>query len=238
MDPVYKRILIKISGEALAGSAGRGHDFHVIDSICSALHECVRMGVQVAVVVGGGNIWRGEKDGQGRIERTRADTMGMLATTINALALEGSLEKMGISAQTMTAGGMGTAADCYVRDKAVRLLESGTILLLGGGTGNPFFSTDTAAVLRGAELGANIILMAKNIDGVYTADPRIDSSATKIDKVTCSEIIAKNLSVIDMTAAALASTINIPIMLFGIDDTRNICRAAMGTSTGTIITCR
>ena len=236
MEPVYKRILVKISGEALAGSAGRGLDFSVIDSICEALRECVNMGVQVAVVVGGGNIWRGEKVVQGRIERTRADSMGMLATTINALAIEGSLEKMGVSAQTMTAGGMGTAADCYVRDKAVDLLESGTILLLGGGTGNPFFSTDTAAVLRGAELGVDIILMAKNVDGVYTADPKIDSSATKIDRVACGEIIAKKLGVIDMTAAALASTINIPIMLFGIDDARNICRAAMGADTGTVIT--
>ena len=235
MEPVHRRILVKISGEALAGPAGRGISFDVVDSICEALCDCARMGVQTAVVVGGGNIWRGVKDGDGRIERTRADAMGMLATTINALALAGTLEKMGMKAQTMAAGGLGTSAECYVRDKAVNLLGEGTILILGGGTGNPFFSTDTAAVLRGAELDVDIILMAKNVDAVYTADPKTDKSAKKIAQISCTEIIEKKLGVIDLTAAALAASLNIPIMLFGVDDPKNICRAVTGTHTGTVI---
>ena len=235
MEPVYKRILVKISGEALAGRAGRGLDFNVIDAISAALRDCSDLGVQTAVVVGGGNIWRGVKDGGGCVERTRADAMGMLATTINALAVTSSLEKAGLRAKTMTAANLGAAADGYVRDRALELLEEGTIVVLGGGTGNPFFSTDTAAVLRGAELGADIILMAKNVDAVYTSDPRVDPGAKRIELLTCSEIMQKQLGVIDLTAAAMAASTNIPIMLFGVEDPQNIYRAVMGTNTGTLI---
>ena len=235
MEPVYKRVLIKISGEALGGDAGRGLDFKIIDGICDALGKCVAMGVQVAVVVGGGNIWRGLKDGDGFIERTRADSMGMLATAINALGVSGALQKKGIAAEAMTAVDTGSAAIKYTRDEAVRKLESGCVVVLGCGTGNPFFSTDTAAVLRAAEIEADIILMAKNVDAVYTADPKIDPNAKKLDTVTYSQILADHLSVIDMTAAALAADVNIPIMLFGVSDPENICKAVTGLSSGTVI---
>ncbi|MBR6812859.1 MAG: UMP kinase [Oscillospiraceae bacterium] len=235
MEPVYKRVLIKISGEALGGEAGRGLDFKIIDSICEALRKCVDMGVQVAVVVGGGNIWRGLKDGDGYLERTRADSMGMLATAINALAVSGALQKKGIAAEAMTAVDAGPAAIKYTRDEAVRKLESGCVVVLGCGTGNPFFSTDTAAVLRAAEIGADIILMAKNVDAVYTADPKKDPNAKRLDTVTYSQILADHLSVIDMTAAALAADVDIPIMLFGVSDAENICKAVTGLSSGTVI---
>lgn len=238
MKPKYKRVLVKISGEALAGEAGRGFDFGVIENICLAIRDCVSMGVQIAVVVGGGNLWRGAKDGQGCVERTRADSMGMLATAMNALAVTGTLEKAGVKAKAMTAVSVGPAADLYARDKAVALLEDGYTVILGCGTGNPFFSTDTAAVLRGAELDADMVLMAKNIDAVYTADPRKDSEARKLESISCSEILQRELGVIDLTAAALAKSVGIPIMLFGIDDPKNICRAAEGQNTGTVITDR
>ena len=178
-QPKYRRVLLKISGEALAGDASRGLDFSVIGRVCDAIQECVRRGVQVGVVVGGGNFWRGVKDGGDRMERTRADHMGMLATTINALAVADVLEQKGVDVRVQTAIEMRAIAEPYIRSRAIRHLEKGRVVVFGCGTGNPFFSTDTAAVLRAAEIDADVILLAKNIDGVYSADPKRDPAAVK-----------------------------------------------------------
>ena len=178
-QPKYKRVLLKISGEALAGEASRGLDFHVIGSVCDVVKKCVELGVQVGVVVGGGNFWRGVKDGGDQMERVRADHMGMLATTINALAVADVLEQKGVPVRVQTAIEMRSVAEPYIRSRAIRHLEKGRVVIFGCGTGNPFFSTDTAAVLRAAEIDADVILLAKNIDGVYSADPKVDPSSVK-----------------------------------------------------------
>ena len=183
-EPQYRRVLLKVSGEALAGEASRGLDFDVIGSVCDVIKKCVDLGVQVGVVVGGGNFWRGLKDGGDRMERTRADHMGMLATTINALAVADVLEQKGVDVRVQTAIEMRSIAEPYIRSKAIRHMEKGRVVIFGCGTGNPFFSTDTAAVLRAAEIDADAILLAKNIDGVYSADPRKDPSAVKYDTIT------------------------------------------------------
>ena len=173
-EPQYKRVLLKLSGEALAGEASRGLDFDVIGSVCDVIKKCVACGVQIGIVVGGGNFWRGVKDGGDRMERTRADHMGMLATTINALAVADVLEQKGVDVRVQTAIEMRAMAEPYIRSKAIRHMEKGRVVIFGCGTGNPFFSTDTAAVLRAAEIDADAILLAKNIDGVYSADPKKD----------------------------------------------------------------
>ena len=179
-EPQYKRVLLKLSGEALAGEASRGLDFDVIGSVCDVIKKCVACGVQIGIVVGGGNFWRGVKDGGDRMERTRADHMGMLATTINALAVADVLEQKGVDVRVQTAIEMRAMAEPYIRSKAIRHMEKGRVVIFGCGTGNPFFSTDTAAVLRAAEIDADAILLAKNIDGVYSADPKKDPSASSM----------------------------------------------------------
>ena len=234
-EPQYKRVLLKISGEALAGEASRGLDFSVIGEVCDAIRQCVEMGVQVGVVVGGGNFWRGVKDGGGRMERTRADHMGMLATTLNCLALADVLEQMGVEVRVQTAIEMRAIAEPYIRSRAIRHLEKGRVVIFGCGTGNPFFSTDTAAVLRAAEIDAEVILLAKNIDGVYSADPRKDPSAVKYSKITYDEVLAQHLEVMDTTATSLSMDNKIPVLLFALKDPENILRAVMGEEIGTIV---
>ncbi|MGN0967952.1 MAG: UMP kinase, partial [Oscillospiraceae bacterium] len=203
-QPKYRRVLLKISGEALAGEASRGLDFSVIGQVCDVIKRCVEQGVQVGVVVGGGNFWRGVKDGGGRMERTRADHMGMLATSINALAVADVLEQKGVDVRVQTAIEMRSIAEPYIRSRAIRHLEKGRVVIFGCGTGNPFFSTDTAAVLRAAEIGADVILLAKNIDGVYSADPHVDPSAVKYDSITYGDVLAQRLQVMDSTATSLS----------------------------------
>ena len=234
-EPQYKRVLIKISGEALAGDASRGLNFDVITSVCSVIKKCSSEGVQVGVVVGGGNFWRGVKDGSGKMERTRADHMGMLATTLNCLALADVLEQMGVEVRVQTAIEMRAIAEPYIRSRAIRHLEKGRVVIFGCGTGNPFFSTDTAAVLRAAEIDADAILLAKNIDGVYSADPNKDPNAVKYDSITYDEILARHLQVMDSTATSLSMDNKIPVILFALKDPENIYRVIMGEKIGTIV---
>ncbi|MCC8120482.1 MAG: UMP kinase [Oscillospiraceae bacterium] len=231
----YRRVLLKISGEALAGEASRGLDFTVIGQVCDVIKQCVQLGVQVGVVVGGGNFWRGVKDGGGQMERTRADHMGMLATSINALAVADVLEQKGVDVRVQTAIEMRSIAEPYIRSKAIRHLEKGRVVIFGCGTGNPFFSTDTAAVLRAAEIGAEVILLAKNIDGVYSADPHLDPDAVKYDSITYGDVLAQHLQVMDSTATSLSMDNKIPVLLFALKDPENILRAIRGEKIGTIV---
>ena len=231
----FRRVLLKISGEALAGGAGRGLDFDVIGEVSDVIKKCLNAGVQVGVVIGAGNFWRGVKDGGGRMERTRADHMGMLATSITALAVADVLEQHGVEVRVQTAIEMRAIAEPYIRSRAVRHLEKGRVVIFGCGTGNPFFSTDTAAVLRGAEINADVILLAKNIDGVYSADPRKDATAVKFETITHDEVLARHLEVMDSTAASLSMDNKIPVLLFALEDPENIYRAVMGEKIGTIV---
>jgi len=231
----YKRVLLKVSGEALAGGAGRGLDFEVIDSVCNVIAQCAKEGVEVGIVVGGGNFWRGLKDGKGMHERTRADHMGMLATTINCLALADILEQKGVDVRVQTAIAMNSIAEPYIRSRAIRHLEKGRVVIFGCGTGNPYFSTDTAAVLRAAEIDADIILLAKNIDGVYSADPKLDPSAVKYDTISYSDVLAQHLQVMDSTATSLSMDNKIPVILFALEDPMNILRVVHGEKIGTIV---
>lgn len=234
-QPKYKRVLLKISGEALAGQQHRGLDFQVIGEVCDVVKKCVELGVQVGIVVGGGNFWRGLKDGGDRMERTRADHMGMLATVINALAVADCLEQRGVEVRVQTAISMNAIAEPYIRGKAIRHLEKGRVVIFGCGTGNPYFSTDTGAVLRAAEIEADAILLAKNIDGVYSADPMKDPTAVKFDEITYDEILARHLMVMDSTATSLSMDNHIPIVLFALKDPENILRVVMGEQVGTIV---
>lgn len=234
-SPKYRRVLLKISGEALAGDAHRGLDFDVIGGVCDVIKKCVDAGVEIGVVVGGGNFWRGIKDGGDRMERTRADHMGMLATVINALAVADCLEQRGVPVRVQTAIEMNKIAEPYIRGKAINHLEKGRVVIFGCGTGNPFFSTDTGAVLRAAEIEADAILLAKNIDGVYSADPVKDPSAVKYDEITYDQILAQHLAVMDSTATSLSMDNHIPIVLFALKDPENIYRVVMGAKIGTIV---
>ena len=232
-NPKYKRVLLKISGEALAGEASRGLDFNVIGEVCDVVKRCVQLGVQVGIVVGGGNFWRGVKDGGDQMERVRADHMGMLATAINALAVADVLEQKGVEVRVQTAIEMRSVAEPYIRSKAIRHLEKGRVVIFGCGTGNPFFSTDTAAVLRAAEIDADVILLA--IDGVYSADPRKVPDAVKYESITYSDVLAQRLQVMDSTATSLSMDNKIPVLLFALKDPENILRAIMGEKIGTIV---
>ncbi|MEG1430000.1 MAG: UMP kinase [Oscillospiraceae bacterium] len=234
-NPKYKRVLLKISGEALAGEASRGLDFEVIGEVCQVVSRCVQAGVEVGIVVGGGNFWRGVKDGGTNMERTRADHMGMLATAINSLAVADMLEQKGVEVRVQTAIEMRAVAEPYIRSKAIRHLEKGRVVIFGCGTGNPFFSTDTAAVLRAAEIDADVILLAKNIDGVYSADPNKDPTAVKYDQITYDEVLAQHLQVMDSTATSLSMDNKIPVILFALKDPENILRVVMGEKVGTMI---
>ena len=231
----YKRVLLKISGEALAGERHTGLDFEVVGQVCDAIREAVAMGVQVGVVIGAGNFWRGAKDGGGRMERTRADHMGMLGTAMNCLAVADVLEQKGVAARVQTALEIRAVAEPYVRGRAIHHLERGRVVIFGCGTGNPFFSTDTAAVLRAAEIGADVILLAKNVDGVYSADPVKDPTAVKYDVITYDEVLAQRLAVMDSTASSLAMDNHIPVLLFALKDPQNIIRALKGEKIGTIV---
>ncbi|MBQ2651671.1 MAG: UMP kinase [Clostridia bacterium] len=234
-SPKYKRVLLKVSGEALAGEQKRGLNFDILDAVAKGVKECVDMGVEVGIVVGGGNFWRGQKDGAEHMERTRADHMGMLATTINALALADVMEKNGLDVRVQTGIDMAKIAEPYIRLKAIRHLEKGRVVIFGCGTGNPFFSTDTAAALRAAEISADAILLAKNIDGVYDSDPRTNPEAKKFDHISYKEVLSRGLAVMDTTATALAMDNNKPVLVFAISDPKNIKRVLMGENIGTVV---
>lgn len=233
--PKYKRVLIKISGEALAGDNKFGLNFDVIGPVCDVVKKCVEIGTEVGIVVGGGNFWRGVKDGGGKMERTRADYMGMLATTINSLALQDALEQRGVDVRVQTAIEMRQIAEPYIRNKATRHLEKGRVVIFGCGIGNPYFSTDTAAALRAAEINAEIILLAKNIDGVYDSDPAKNPDAKKYDTLSYMEVLEKKLAVMDTTATTLSMDNNIPLLVFALKEPENIYRAAMGEQVGTMV---
>lgn len=231
--PKYNRVLIKLSGEALSDGSEGILNYDFLKNVCTEIKSCVDMGVQVSIVVGAGNIWRGR---QGvNMDRTRADHMGMLATVINCLALQDTFESLGVPSRVMTAIEMKQFAEPYIRNKAVSHLEKGKVIIFGCGIGSPFFSTDTAAVLRAAEINADIVLLAKNVDAVYTADPKIDPNAEKIPAIEYIEILKKGLKVLDFTATSFSMENHIPILLFGLDDPHNIVRAVMGESIGTMV---
>ena len=229
----YKRVMLKISGEALSGANGFGFDFDTVSRIAKEVKEIVDMGIEVGLVVGGGNIWRG-RSGEG-MDRTTADHMGMLATCINALALQDALEGIGVKTRVQTAIEMKEIAEPFIRRRAVRHIEKGRVVIFGAGSGNPYFSTDTAAALRAAEIEADVILLAKNVDGVYDKDPNKFADAKKYDTLTYMEVIEQGLQVMDTTATTLCMDNNIPILVFGIEGDGNIKRAMLGEKIGTIV---
>ena len=236
----YKRILLKVSGEALgektAGGDGFGLDFKKIDEVCTSIKSCVDMGVQVGLVIGGGNFWRGVKNGTGKMQRSHADAMGMLATVMNAIAVADVLEQHGMDARVLTAVEMNKYAEYFTRDTANRYLNEGKVVLFAAGTGNPYFSTDTGAVLRGVEIEADAVLMAKNIDGIYSADPKKDPTAVKYDFLTYNEVLEKGLKATDVTAMALAMDNNMPMVCFGLAEENSILRVVRGEKIGTTVT--
>lgn len=229
----YKRVMLKLSGEALAGENGFGIDFNIAMDIAKAVKEIVDMGIEVGAVVGGGNIWRG-RSGEG-MDRTTADYMGMLATSINALALQDSLESLGVDTRVQTAIEMKEIAEPYIRRRAMRHLEKGRVVIFGAGTGNPYFSTDTAAALRAAEIEADVILLAKKVDGVYDKDPHKYDDAKKYDELSYIEVLEQGLQVMDSTATSLCMDNDIPILVFALDNPENIKRVVLGENIGTIV---
>jgi len=231
--PEYNRVILKVSGEALAGPKKTGLDDDTIAEICKQIKVATEMGVQVAIVCGGGNFWRG-RSGE-NMDRTRADHMGMLATTINALALQDALERIGVVTRVQTAIEMKQFAEVYIRNKAIRHLEKGRVVIFACGSGNPYFSTDTAAALRAAEIDADAILLAKNVDGVYDCDPNTNECAVKYDELSYLEVISKGLKVMDSTASSLCMDNNIPLLVFGLDDPKNIIRVLNGEKIGTVV---
>ena len=233
MELKYKRILLKLSGEALAGDKKMGIDYNIVTDICKNIKMCTELGCQVAIVVGGGNFWRGRSSGE--MERTRADHMWMLATVINALALADSLEQQGVPVRVQTALPMQQVAEPYIRNRAVRHLEKGRVVILACGTGNPFFSTDTAAALRAAEINAEVIFKATMVDGVYDKDPKKYPDAVRFDRVSFSRVLADSLGVMDSTAASLCKDNGLPILLFDLSDPYNIVRALCGEDIGTLV---
>lgn len=234
--PKYKRVVLKLSGEALAGDVGYGIDASVIQRIAEQVRDVVRLGVEVAVVVGGGNIWRGISGSANGMDRATADYMGMLATVLNALALQDALEKLEVSTRVQTSVEMRQVAEPYIRRRAIRHLEKGRVVIFAGGTGNPYFSTDTTAALRAAEIEAEVILMGKNgVDGVYSADPLLDPAAIKYDELGFFDVLSQGLRVMDSTATSLCMENDIPLLVFAINQSGNILRAVMGESIGTIV---
>ena len=229
----YKRVMLKISGEALAGENGFGLDFNVATRIALEIKELVNMGIEVGAVVGGGNIWRG-RSGEG-MDRTTADYMGMLATCINALALQDSLEQVGVMTRVQTAIEMKEVAEPFIRRRAMRHLEKGRVVIFAAGTGNPYFSTDTTAALRAAEIEADVILLAKKVDGVYDKDPHKYDDAKKYDELSYIEVLEQGLQVMDSTATSLCMDNNIPILVFALDNPENIKRVVLGGNIGTIV---
>ena len=231
----YKRILLKLSGEALAGPAHRGLDFDVINSVCKAIKECTDLGVQVGLMVGAGNFWRGVKDGADKMQRSHADAMGMLGTVMNSIAVADALSKHGVDARVLSAVEMNKFCEYFTRDTADRYLNEGKVVLFAAGTGNPYFTTDTGAVLRGVEIEADAILMAKNLDAIYSADPNKDPNAVRYTHLTYGEALAKNLRATDITAMALAMDNNMTMVCFGLDEENSIIRVVRGEEIGTTV---
>ncbi|MCI8346021.1 MAG: UMP kinase [Clostridia bacterium] len=229
----YKRILLKLSGEAIGGTEGRGVNAETLGKICDKIKEVVNLGVEVAIVVGGGNFWRGRYGHQ--MERTTSDYMGMLATTMNGLALQDSLETRGISTRLQTAIEMRQIAEPYIKRKACRHLEKGRVVIFACGTGNPFFTTDTTAALRSAEIEADVILLAKTIDAVYSDDPKLNPNAERYDEITYLDILNKDLKVMDSTATSLCKDNQIPLIVFGIDEPENMVKIVKGEKIGTTV---
>lgn len=235
-EPIYKRIVLKISGEAIAGAEGFGIDPNTIQTIADEIKEAHDLGVELAIVVGGGNIWRGKTGETMGMDRAQADYIGMLATVMNGLALQDGLENLGVPTRVQTAINMSEVAEPYIRRRAIRHLEKGRVVIFTGGTGSPYFSTDTTAALRAAEINADVIMMAKNnVDGVYSADPNIDKSAVKYDELTYLDIINKSLQVMDVTASSLSMDNEIPLVVFKFNEKGNIKRVILGEKIGTNI---
>ena len=233
MSLAYKRILLKLSGEVLAGENGTGIDFNTVLNICSSIKECANLGVQIGLVVGGGNFWRGRSSGD--MDRTRADHMGMLATVMNSLALADALEQLDVPVRVQTAINMQQIAEPYIRNRAVQHLDKGRVVIFGCGTGNPFFTTDTAAALRALEIDADIVFKATNVDGVYDKDPHKFDDAVKYDTLTFNEVLSNDLKVMDGTAASLCRDNGIPILVFNLDHPENIVKAVQGENVGTVV---
>lgn len=233
MVPKYKRVLLKVSGEALAGDKGFGLDQPTLDGLAETVKSCTELGVEIAVVVGGGNFWRG-RTGES-MDRTRADHMGMLATVINSLALCDAFEHKDIPTRVQTAISMPAIAEPYIRGRAISHLEKGRVVIFGCGTGNPFFSTDTTAALRAVEVDADLILLAKKVDGVYDSDPAVNPDAKKIDKITYIDVLNRGLGVMDTTATSLCMDNHMPIRVFGLVPTDNIRRVLLGDDIGTLV---
>lgn len=229
----YKRVLLKLSGEALAGASKFGLDYDIVYDICEGIKKCVKLGAQIGIVVGGGNFWRGRTSG--KMDRTRADHMGMLATVMNSLALCDALEAHGVDVRVQTAITMQQIAEPYIRGRALHHFDKNRVVIFGCGTGNPFFSTDTAASLRAAEIDADIIFKATMVDGIYDSDPNQNPNAVRYDEMTFSHILGGNLKVMDSTAAAMCKDNNIPILVFSLSDPDNIVRALKGESIGTLV---
>lgn len=233
MKPVYKRILLKLSGEVLSGGKGSGIDFDTVLKICTVIKECSELGVEIGVVVGGGNFWRGRSSG--KMDRNRADHIGMLATVMNSLALADGFEQIGQPVRVQTAIEMRQIAEPFILGRAIHHFERNRIVIFGCGTGSPFFSTDTAAALRAAEIDADILFKATNVDGVYDKDPNKHSDAVKFDTITQDEVLKMHLGVMDSTAAAMCSDNKIPVLVFNLSDPENIKRAVCGENVGTIV---
>lgn len=229
----YKRVLLKLSGEALAGSKGNGVDAKTVGEICDKIKEIVDLGVKVGIVVGGGNFWRGRNGHQ--MERTTADYMGMLATAMNGLALQDALEARGVYSRVQTSIEMREIAEPFIQRKAMKHLEKGRVVIFACGTGHPYFTTDTAAALHATEMNAEVILLGKSIDAVYSADPKLDPNATKFEEISYIDVLNKDLKVMDSTATAMCRDNNIPLLVFGIADPQNIVRAVKGEKIGTIV---
>jgi uridylate kinase len=234
--PYYRRVLLKLSGEALAGAQGYGIDPDTLTTIAREIKEVVDLGVQLALVIGGGNIFRGLAASSKGMDRASADYMGMLATVINSLAMQDALEKVGVLTRVQSAIAMSEVAEPYIRRRAMRHLEKGRVVIFGAGTGNPYFTTDTAASLRAMEIGADVILKGTKVDGVYTADPKKDSDAVKFEQLTYIDVLRKGLQVMDATATSLCMDNNLPIVVFDITTPGNVKRLVLGDKIGTIVT--
>jgi uridylate kinase len=235
MKNKYKRILLKLSGESLAGVNKTGLDVNVVNRFAKQVAEITNIGVQVGIVIGGGNIFRGLSEKASSMDRVAADHMGMLATVINAVAFQDALEAQGLETRVMTAISMPQIAEPYIRRKAIRHLDKGRVVLFAGGTGNPYFTTDTAAALRAVEISADVLLKGTRVDGIYSADPEKDANATKIDYLKYSDVISENLRVMDHTAITLCKENKLPIFVFNIENEGNLLRAVNGESIGTIV---
>ncbi len=235
MLPKYKRILLKLSGESLMGNRNFGLDAHMLEQYATEIKSITDLGVQVAIVIGGGNIYRGMNEAETGIERAQGDYMGMLATVINGMALQAALEKAGVNTRLQSAIKMEQIAEPYIRRKAIRHLEKGRVVIFGAGTGNPYFTTDTAGSLRAVEIDADVILKGTRVDGIYTADPEKDPTATRFDTLSFAQVISQNLKVMDMTAFTLCQENNLPIIVFDMNTTGNLLNVVSGKKVGTLV---